>query len=62
MLMMSMVKITDSATRHIVKMRYLPSSGITKDVAGIISMSTRKKKFSDRRIDTERVTFRGGKK
>lgn len=56
MLMMSIVKMTDSATRHIVKMRYLPSSGITSDVAGIISIRTRKKKVSERRIDTESVT------
>lgn len=51
-----MVTITDRVTRHIVKMRYLPSRGMTSDVAGIISISTRKKKVSDRRIDTERVT------
>ena len=48
--------VPDKVTRTMVKMRYLPRRGITSDVAGIISINRMKKKVSDRRMETERVT------
>lgn len=39
-----------------VKMRYFPSKGITKDVAGIISIRTKKKNVNESKMETDRVT------
>ena len=47
-------------TRIIAKMRYLPSSGTTSDVGGMISTTSRKNTWRLMRIDIDRVTW--GKK
>lgn len=52
-----MVTMTDSVTNTIVKMRYLPSSGMASEVEGMISIRTRKKKVSDSKIEIDNVTF-----
>lgn len=51
------VTITESTTKVNVKQRYFPKSGIDKDVVGIISMRTSKKKMSDSMIDIDNDTF-----
>jgi len=43
-------------TRIMAKMRYLPSSGTTSDVGGMISTTSRKKTCRLMRIDIDRVT------
>lgn len=40
-----------------VNIKYLPSNGITNDVDGIISISTKKKKVNESIIETDNVTY-----
>ena len=49
--------IPDKVTNTSVKMRYLPNNGITNDVAGMISIKTKKKNVNESRIETDNVTY-----
>ena len=51
------VTITLIVTRTMVKRRYLPMSGITRLVEGIISTSRRKNTVSEMRMDMQRLIF-----
>ena len=51
------VTIIDSVTRIIVNSRYLPMSGTTSDVGGMISASSRKNTVSDSRIEIHSDIF-----
>ena len=51
-----MVTITENATRIMVKQIYLPNSGSARDVDGIVSISTNRKKVRDKNIDVDRAT------
>ncbi len=57
MLIVNIVRKIDSETIWIVNTRYLPSSGTTSDVGGIISRNGKKNKVNARRIDMQRVIF-----
>lgn len=47
---------TDRVIRIMVKTRYLPNRGIAREVDGMVSMSTDKKKISETRMDIVSVT------
>ena len=51
------VTMMDKVTRIMVKSRYLPISGTTSDVGGMISASSRKKTVRDSRIEIHREIF-----
>jgi hypothetical protein len=51
------VNIIDSESRVIVKTRYFPNNGTTKDVAGMISIKSKKNRPRARKIEIDRVTF-----
>ena len=51
------VTMIDKDTRTIVKSRYLPMSGTTSDVGGMMSASSRKNTVSDRSIEIHRAIF-----
>ena len=46
----------DRVTRIIVKSKYFPSKGTTREVEGMISAKSKKNTVRDTRIDTERAT------
>lgn len=48
--------LPDNVTRTMVKIRYLPNKGITRDVDGIISIITKKKNVNESRIEIDNVT------
>jgi len=43
-------------TRIMANMRYFPSNGITRDVGGMISTTSKKNTWSEMRIEIDRVT------
>lgn len=47
---------TETVISIMVKTRYLPNRGIAKEVEGIVSIRTDRKKMSDTRIDIVSVT------
>ena len=51
------VTIIDSETSTIVNSRYLPISGTTSDVGGMMSASSRKKTVRDSRIEMHSAIF-----
>ena len=51
------VTMMDNDTRTIVKSRYLPMSGTTRDVGGMMSASSRKNTVSDRSIEIHSAIF-----
>jgi len=51
------VTMIDSDTSTMVKSRYLPMSGTTRDVGGIMSASSRKNTVSESRIDIHSAIF-----
>lgn len=53
-----MTDLPDKVTRTMVKMRYLPSKGMARDVDGMISIRTKKKKINDSRMEMDKVTWK----
>ena len=49
--------IMERVTSIMVKSRYLPMSGTTSDVGGMISASSRKKTVSESRMEIHKVIF-----
>ena len=54
---MTIVTSTLRPTRHMVKSKYLPSSGNASDVDGMISDMRRKNMVCERRVVMHRATF-----
>lgn len=52
----AIVTMTESVTRIMVNIRYLPRSGMESDDEGMISIRTKKKKMSESRMEMERDT------